>query len=355
MTSLFRTIRVTRDASAAGVARKALHVLWATLLTLGLSWQAHADPLEKTEIRYQGWAGQVTFPELADDLGYLAPLKLKWVGNTISGPQDIQTVVTGDTDIGGAFYGAIIKLAAAKAPIKAVIGYYGSDADTYYGYYVKEDSPIKTARDLIGKKVAVNTLGAHLEFVLREYLLRGGLSAAEAKQVTLVAVPPVTGEQALRQGQVEVTTLNGVLRDKALERGGIRKLFADTDLFGNFTGGAYVLRDKFIKDNPDTSRKLVEGISRAIEWAQTTPPEEVRARFEKIIAERKRNEDASSIKYWKSTGVAGKGGLITDPQLQVWIDWLVKDGLLKPGQLKPSDIYTNAFNYYRSGKTADAK
>jgi ABC-type nitrate/sulfonate/bicarbonate transport system substrate-binding protein len=355
MISLFRSIGVRRDASVAGVARMALHILWATLLTLGFGWQGHAEPLEKTEIRYQGWAGQVTFPELAEHLGYLAPLKLKWVGNTISGPQDIQTVVTGDTDIGGAFYGAIIKLAAARAPIKAVVGYYGSDADTYYGYYVKEDSPIKTARDLIGKKVAVNTLGAHLEFVLREYLSRGGLSAAEAKQVTLVAVPPVTGEQALRQGQVEVTTLNGVLRDKALERGGIRKLFADTDLFGSFTGGAYVLRDKFIRDNPEASRKLVEGISRAIEWAQTAPPAEVRARFEKIIAERKRNEDASSIKYWKSTGVPTKGGQISDDQLQVWIDWLVKDGLLKPDQLKPSDLYTNAFNYYRPGKTADAQ
>lgn len=84
-----------------------------------LACSAVAEPqLEKTEIRYQGWAGQVTFIELADDLGYLAPLKLKWIGNTISGPQDIQTVVTGDIDIGGAFYGAIIKLIAAKAPIK---------------------------------------------------------------------------------------------------------------------------------------------------------------------------------------------------------------------------------------------
>jgi ABC-type nitrate/sulfonate/bicarbonate transport system substrate-binding protein len=355
MTFLFRSIGAPRAVSETSAARKALHILWASLLALGLIGQALAEPLEKTEIRYQGWTGQVTFPELAEDLGYLAPLKLKWVGNTISGPQDIQTVVTGDVDIGGAFYGAILKLIAAKAPIKAVVGYYGSDAFTYNGYYVKEDSPINTARDLIGKKVAVNTLGAHLEFVLREYLARNGVSAAEAKQVTLVAVPPVTGEQALRQGQVEVSTLNGVLRDKALERGGIRKLFADTDLFGNFTGGAYVLREKFIKDNPNTARKLVEGISRAIEWAQTTPPDEVRTRFEKIIAERKRNEDASSIKYWKSTGVASKGGVITDPQLQVWIDWLVKDGFLKPDQLKAKDIYTNEFNYYRPGKTADAR
>ncbi|WGD53590.1 ABC transporter substrate-binding protein [Bradyrhizobium sp. CB1650] len=331
-------------------------LILAAAMTVGLAGSALAEePLEKTEIRYQGWAGQVSFIELADDLGYLAPLKLKWVGNTISGPQDIQTVVTGDIDIGGAFYGAILKLIAAKAPIKAVVGYYGSDANTYYGYYVKDDSPIKSARDLIGKKVAVNTLGAHLEFVLREYLARNGLSASEAKQVTLVAIPPVSGEQALRQGQVEVSALSGVLRDKALERGGIRSLFNDTDLFGQFTGGSYVLRDKFIKDNPNTSRKLVEGISRAIQWAQTTAPEEVRARFDRIIAERKRNEDASSIKYWKSTGVAAKGGLISDAEIQVWIDWLVKDGLFKPGQLKASEVYTNNFNYFRPGKTAEAK
>src|SRR5580704_12976296 len=111
------------------LAKAAWRFLWSAAATIAVFSQAMADPLhEQTEIRYQGWAGQVTFVELADDLGYLAPLKLKWVGNTISGPQDIQTVVTGDVDIGGAFYGAIIKLIVAKAPIKAVVGYYGSDA-----------------------------------------------------------------------------------------------------------------------------------------------------------------------------------------------------------------------------------
>ena len=349
------SVRFLRRANA-GALRAGWGLLWASFVTVGFIGHAIAEPpLEQDEIRYQGWAGQVTFPELAEDLGYLAPLKLKWVGNTISGPQDIQTVVTGDIDIGGAFYGAIIKLIAAKAPIKAVVGYYGSDDNTYNGYYVKQDSPIRSARDLIGKKVAVNTLGAHLEFVLREYLARNALTAAEAKQVTLVAIPPVAGEQALRQGSVDVTTLSGILRDKALERGGLRQLFADTDLFGKFTGGSYVLRDKFIKDNPNTAHKLIEGISRAIAWAQATPPEEARARFERIIGERKRNEDASPIKYWKSTGVASKGGVIGDAEVQVWIDWLVKDDLLKPDQLKPSDIFTNEFNFYRPGKTADAQ
>jgi hypothetical protein len=81
----------------------------------------------------------------------------------------------------------------------------------------------------------------------------------------------------------------------------------------------------------------------------------VRAKFEKIIADRKRNEDPSSIKYWKSTGVAAKGGVISDGEIQVWIDWLEKDGLFKSGQLKASDVYTNEFNFYRPGKTAEAR
>ena len=323
-------------------------LLLVLILGFGAS-QALAETLEKTELRYQGWAGRVDFPELAEDLGYFGELKLKWVGNTISGPQDIQTAATGDIDFGGAFNGAVAKLIASKAPVKAVIGYYGVDETTWTGFFVKEESPIRAARDLIGKKVALNTLGAHHEFMLREYLARNGLTPAEAKQVTLVVVPPVTGEQALRQGSVEVTTLGGILRDKALERGGIRSLFSDRDLFGDFTAGSYVLRDKFIRDNPNTVRRFVEGTARAIEWARNTPPDEVRARFEAIIAKRKRNEDASAIKYWQSTGVAGKGGLIADRELQVWIDWLVKDGVLKPGQLKAADLYTNEFNPYRSG------
>jgi ABC-type nitrate/sulfonate/bicarbonate transport system substrate-binding protein len=313
---------------------------------------ANPEGLEVTELRYQGSVGAVTFPELAEDLGYLAPLKLKFIGNTISGPQDIQAVVTGDTDFGGAFNGAIVKLLAAKAAVTPVISYYGVDENTWTGYYVLDDSPIRTAKDLIGKKIAVNTLGAHHEFVIKEYLHREGLTPKEIEQVTLVVVPPVTSEQTLRAHQVDVATLGGLLRDKALERGGIRPLFRDIDLFGTFSAGTYVLTDKFIKENPNATRKFVEATAKAIEWARTTPREEVIARFEKIIAERGRKEDASAVKYWKSTGVAGKGGLIAESEFQTWIDWLVAEGTLKEGQLKAADLYTNEFNPYRAEEGA---
>lgn len=309
-----------------------------------VSAAADGEKLEISELRYQGSVGVVTFPELAEDLGYLAPLKLKFIGNTISGPQDIQSVVTGDTDFGGAFNGAIVKLIAAKAPIKSVISYYGVDDNTWTGYYVLDDSPIKTARDLIGKRIAVNTLGAHHEFVIKEYLHREGLTPEEIKQVALVVVPPVTSEQTLRANQIDVATLGGLLRDKALERGGIHPLFTDKELFGNFSAGSYVLTDKFIQDNPKTAKKFVEATAKAIEWARNTPREEVIARYESIIQKRDRKEDKDTVKYWKSTGVAGEGGLIADKEFQTWIDWLVNEGELKAGDYKSSDLFTNEFN-----------
>jgi ABC-type nitrate/sulfonate/bicarbonate transport system substrate-binding protein len=336
---------------------KTLGLIFASVMAFAFSIGAVAQTpkVEVTKIRYQGWATQVTFPELAEDLGYLAPLKLDWVGNTISGPQDVQSVATGQIDIGSAFNGAILKLIAAKAPIKPVVAQYGIDDKNYHAFFVLENSPIKTARDFIGKKVGVNTLGAHIEFTLREYLTRNGLTPEEIKQVTLVALPPVNTEQALRQGQIDVAALFSVLRDKAVERGGVRAVFTDYELFGKFTAGNFVLNEKFIKANPVATHVLVTGVARAIDWAQTQPVEVVRARFEKIINDRKRNEDTASLKYWKSTGIANKGGVIEDKELQIWIDWLAKDGVIKPGQLKASQTYTNAFNDFAKNPAVLAK
>jgi ABC-type nitrate/sulfonate/bicarbonate transport system substrate-binding protein len=315
----------------------------------GTSPGGGAGGYETLELRYQGAIGAVSSAELAEDLGFLAPIKLRYVGSTISGPQSIQAVVTGDTDFGGAFNGAVIKLFLAKAPIKAVIGYYGADKETWIGFYVLDDSPIKGARDLIGKKVAMNTLGAHSEFVLKEYLLRNGLSREEALQVTMVVVPPINGEQALRQKQVEVTTLGGIIRDKALERGGIRLLFSDYELFGSFTAGTYVMTKPFLRDNPRTARKFVEATAKAIAWAQHAPRAEVIARFEKIVAGRGRAEEGSALKYWRSMGVASEGGVITQGDFKLWIDWLVREGELKEGQVSPSDLYTNELNPFWKG------
>ena len=295
-------------------------------------------------LRYQGWANSVLLPELAADLGYFPTIRLKWVGNTTSGPQDIQSAATGQTDFGGAFSGAVVKLIQAGAPVKGVINYYGEDAKTFNGFYVKNDSPIHTPRDLIGKKIAVNTLGAHAEAVIDTYLQKNGLTPQEIKQVQLVPLPPNDTELAVRRGQVDVGTLSGVLQDHAVATGGLRSLFSDYALFGAFNGGQYVLRDDFIAQHPEAAREFVTGVAKAIEWERTTPREDVIKRFTAIIEKRGRNEKTDNLKYWKSVGIPSRGGVISDADFTRWEPWLVASGIVKPGALKPRGLYTNEFN-----------
>ncbi|MEY9870582.1 ABC-type nitrate/sulfonate/bicarbonate transport system substrate-binding protein [Streptacidiphilus sp. MAP12-33] len=301
------------------------------------------------KLRYQGWAGQVLLPELAQDLGYFGDVTLDWVGDTISGPQDIQSAATGQVDFGGAFNGAVVKLAAQHAPVKAVISYYGVDRYSYNGFYVRQDSPIRSGRDLIGAKVGVNTLGAHDEAMLDIYLKRQGLSPAEIAQVEPVVLPPVSTEQALRQKQIEVAVLGGVLRDKALATGGIRPLFTDYQLLGAFSAGTYVMTERFLRQNPDTARTFVTGTAMAIEWARTTPREQVVARMTDIVHKRGRNENATPLKYFQSFGVAETGGRITDAEFQLWLDWLAGRGTVPKGSVTAASLYTNQYNAYRSG------
>ncbi|HWC24254.1 MAG TPA: ABC transporter substrate-binding protein [Flexivirga sp.] len=303
-------------------------------------------------LRYQGWNDQVTLPELADALGYFdGKVKLDWVGNTTSGPQDIQSAATGQTDFGGAFGGAVEKLVSSGAPIKAVINYYGGDAKSFTGYYVLKGSPLTSAKQLIGKKVGVNTLGGQNEADIFNQLRTAGLSAGQIKKVELVPLPPPNIENALRHHQIDVASLSGQFQQLALAHGGIRPLFTQLDEYGPFNGGQYVFRTDFLEKHPDAVRAFTAGVARAIEWETTTPRKKVLAEFTKIINARKRsNEDTTSIKYWLSSGIPAQHGVIADKDFAHWKSWLLATGSVQTVPAS-SKLYTNEFNpYAKTGK-----
>jgi ABC-type nitrate/sulfonate/bicarbonate transport system substrate-binding protein len=304
-------------------------------------------------LRYQGWTDTVTLPELAQALGFFkGKVKLDWVGDTSSGPQDIQSAATGQTDFGGAFAGAVAKLEVAGAPITAVVNYYGYDKKTFTGYYVTDNSSIHTARDLIGKKVGVNTLGGQNEADIHDYLRKQGLSEDDIKKVQLVALPPPNIEDALRHGQIDVAALGGQFQQHAVAVGGVRPIFTDSGAFGPFNGGEYVLRKDFIVKNPTAARAFVSGVAHAIEWERDTPRAKVIAEMTKIIDDRHRpDENTSTLKYWLSVGIPAKGGLISDTDFTRWTSWLQDTGAIK-GSFDASSLYTNKFNPYANGASS---
>lgn len=303
-----------------------------------------------TTLRYQGWTDQVTDAELAEALGFFdGKIKLDWIGNTISGPQDIQAAATGQTDFGGAFAGAVAKLASAGAPITAVVNYYGTDPKSFIGFYVPDASPIHSVQDLIGKKIGVNTLGGNDEAVIHDALKKSGLTLDQIKSVQLVTLPPPNIEDSLRKGQIDVGELSGQFRLRGVAAGGIRPVFTDLDLYGPYNGGQYVVRNDLIAQHSDAVRAFTTGVAKAVEWERTTPHDQVIAEFTKIINARHRpNEDTSTLKYWQSVGVPTQYGKVGDEDFTRWQSWLEDTGAIH-GPLNPSKFYTNEFNALVTG------
>lgn len=325
----------------------------ATSLLAGCAGTSAAEDGEETTIRYQSSGGMIQYPELAAALGYLDGLELEWVGEVQGGPAALQALATGETDIAlGPFNGAIAKVASTGVPVKAVSATYGSNEDDTASIVTLEDSPIRGGRDLIGKKIAVNTLGANAEAIIDTYLKEEGLSAEEASQVALVPLPPINQESALREGQVDAVWMSSTTKELALRHGGIRVLTDDTDFAGIHNAGSSVLTEQFIEENPTTTRALVAGISRAIEFEQTHSREEVLDVYGQWLTEEGRAGRIESLELWKGNGVATEGGTLREGDFTLWLDWLESSGEIEAGSLNVDELYTNEFNSFAEGQDA---
>lgn len=301
-----------------------------------------ANPNGTVKVRYEGAANTVTLPELAAALGYLDGIELEWVGNNSSGPAAIQNTATGQTEIGSAFAGAVVKLQEAGSPVTAVVSSYGSNDEYFVGFYSAKDSGINDAKDLVGKTVAVNTLGAHSEAVISTYLKAQGLSPQEIDQVQLVVLPPTDTEQAIRTHQVDVGALSGAAQVHAVKQGDLKEVFKDTAVFDNFNAGEYVLRDDFIEQYPQAAHTLATGIAKAANWASSQSRQTVIKKLTGIVESRDRGDDLEALQYFNGYGV-GKNATISDEDFSRWTPWLKDTGIID-SEITPSEYYTNEFN-----------
>lgn len=300
---------------------------------LGLSFTpAFAD----VTIRYLSSQGGLSAHELAAELGYFdgAGITLENVGYAQGGPASLVALAGGSVELGSAATAAVLNSIAAGNDFVAAYPSNGINDEAQSIFYVLEDSPIKTIEDIVGKTIAVNTLGAHLDYVVREALHQKGLPEDGAN---LIVVPGPQLEQVLRSGQVDVsafgywqTTFTGA----ALQNGGLRAVFDDTDVLGEIAGGFVVLRRDWTLAHPEEAKAFVDGSVKALDYARENP-EETRAIFARVLAERGENPDVAQ--FFAGYGVRA-GGLPVERDIQFWIDVLERQGTVPAGKLVAKDI-----------------
>ena len=218
---------------------------------------------------------------------------------------------SGSVEIGSAATAAVLNSIAAGNDFVAAFPSNGINDEAQSVFYVLEDSPIKSIEDITGRTFAVNTLGAHLDCVVREALHQKGLPEDSAN---LIVVPGPTGA--------------------ALQNGGLRAVFDDTDVLGEIAGGFIVLRRDWIEAHPEEAKAFVDGSDKALDYAREHP-QETKAIFAKVLADR--GENAEVAQYLTGYGVR-EGGLAVERDIQFWIDVLERQGAVEQGKLVAKDI-----------------
>jgi ABC-type nitrate/sulfonate/bicarbonate transport system substrate-binding protein len=298
-------------------------------LTLTPAWA-------EVNIRYLAQQGGLNAFELAEELGYFegTGLTLENVGYAQGGPASLVALAGGSVELGSAATAAVLNSIAAGNDFVAAYPSNGINDQVQSVFYVLEDSPIQTVKDIAGKTIAVNTLGAHLDYTVREALHQKGLPEDAAN---LIVVPGPQLEQVLRSEQVDVsafgywqTTFTGA----ALQTGGLRAVFDDTDVLDEIAGGFIVLRRDWIEANPLEAKAFVDGSVKALDYAREHP-EETREIFARVLAERDENPEVA--KFFAGYGVR-PGGLAVERDVQFWIDVLERQGTLEAGKLSAKDI-----------------
>lgn len=306
-------------------------------------WAAEPGP---TVIRHFTTHGNVAPFELADAKGWLAEknIKLESQGYSQGGPESLTALAAGSVDLAGAATPAIINAIAGGAKFLAVLPSNGISKDVNGKFLVRSDSKLTGGKDLKDASIAVNTLGAHLDYTVREYLKKDGLKKDDVK---LITVPGPQLNQVLRHKQADVVAVGswqGVFAGKILAEGGVRVLFTDHDVLGDIILSSDAMQKSFVEKHPQAISDFVTASARAIDWATENPTD-----AKKLIADilKKRGENPDLAQYWSGYGLR-RNALYTDHDAQFWIDVLAGVGKLKPGQFTPGDIETNKYNALNS-------
>lgn len=158
-------------------------------------------------------------------------------------------------------------------PIKSVVngaasnGKVGGDVT---GVAVKKDSSIKSAKDLAGRTVAVNTLQNIGSTTVRESVR---LAGGDPSKVKFVEMPFDQMPAALDGGRVDAAWMGDPAMNAAKAQGAriVASPFAETD--PKLTVATYFTSTQLTKQKPDLVKKFAEAMTESLKYATDHPDE----------------------------------------------------------------------------------
>ncbi|GAB2602972.1 thiamine biosynthesis protein [Paractinoplanes abujensis] len=185
-------------------------------------------------------------------------------------------VVSGQFQFGFSNMTSLLIAQTKNVPIKTVsagVASTGEQGKDFGAVMVKADSPIKTAADLAGKKVSVNTLKNIGDTTVRESVRKAG---GDPKNITFVEIPFANMPAALQEGQVDASWVVEPALSAVKAAGGRLVASNYVDAAPDLTVAAYFTSAKLAGEDADLVKRFTEAINESLTYADAHP-DEVRA------------------------------------------------------------------------------
>ena len=182
----------------------------------------------------------------------------------VMGANPIAGIVGGDFDTGGVTWTAFLLATNRGIPLVPL-----SEADRGSKgqalFMVKDNSPIKTMEDLVGKKIGVVTVGGACDLILNDVLRAKGLNY-KSIGYTVMGVPDMA--PTVMRGGVDAACIPEPLLSVVQGQGGLRSVF---DLFSGdydrFPLVGFPVTQKFAETNPNTVAALQRALAKGLAFA----------------------------------------------------------------------------------------
>jgi NitT/TauT family transport system substrate-binding protein len=181
-------------------------------------------------------------------------------------------VVSGQFQFGFSNVTSLLIASSRGLPLKVVangVASTGKDKADYSGIVTRDDA-IKTAADLDGKQVSVNTLKNIGDSTIRASVRKAGGDPSSVKFVEL-AFPDMPA--ALEAGRVDAVWVVEPFLSATLGAGGHLVASNYVDTAPDLTVALYFTSEQLTKDDPDLVSKFTEAMNESLAYADAHPDE----------------------------------------------------------------------------------
>jgi NitT/TauT family transport system substrate-binding protein len=185
-------------------------------------------------------------------------------------PGAATAMAAGEVDVGTLSFPVVAQVVLNKVVpggISIIMSHWNDAVPGFYSdtLYVLNESPIKTFKDLRGKKIAINEFGSFIDVKIRIMLLNHGLDPL--KDLTMVEVPfPAIGP-AIREKRVDTGTLAVPFNAIEENKGGVRPVQELVEGLGPTESIPMAARSDFLKKNGEATRALLADYVAALQWS----------------------------------------------------------------------------------------